>query len=428
MSNRPAIRPMTTHPEAPSVEAVAPRPRPPDRRSWPLRWGSRALFLALVGLNAWWIWGDRSPAAMKAIDALIARGRLDDAERALRNRLRWSPDDGDARMKLARILGARGDQLGCARQLHRVARWWPTKAEASFLEGQAFKRVARARDAEAAWKTCLVDDPLHPVPPQLLHGAARELVVLSILEGRLDQARETLWRAYDAATPAERPGVLAMRLRAELERVAHDEAVAKLRDYVAADPEDWDARRALALEELATGDAVAADRDIEACLRARPDDPLSWRARLEILDQRGDADGSRAAVDRLPPTTGDDARIWRYRGVVRQSSGDFPGAFEAFRRSDQFAPNDAETLYKLGLAEQRLGRLGPAREHLARSRELHQVFGRLRDAYFDFLDQSRRSPVDQAAYRASIERLEAICRQLGWQREADAWRRELGTG
>ena len=397
-------------------------------RGWLVRWGLRALTLGLLGQNAWWLWGDWATPDRKAIDKLIARGRLDDAECALRQRLRWCLSDGEARMTLARLLVKRGDNLGGARQLHEVPRWWPGKPEASFLEAQAFKRVDRARDAEAAWRACIADDPLHPTPPRLFAGSAQELVALYVLEGRLVEARQTLWRAYDEASPVERPGVLAMRLRAELERVDHQEAMAKLRDYVEADPEDWNARRALALEEHANRDEAAADRDLDACLIARPDDPLHWRARLEILNERGDVDALRATIDRLPTTADVDAKVWMYRGLVRQWDNDRAGAFEALDRSARLAPDDPEILYKLGMAEKLVGRSAESGMHLGRSRQIHLAYSKLPQAYNEFLEQTRRPIRDEVAYRASIEQLAASCRQIGWEREAEAWLRLLSPG
>jgi tetratricopeptide (TPR) repeat protein len=400
----------------------------PGRKGGITRWGARALTLALVVVNAWWIWGDRSPASMKAIDAMISRGRLAEAELALEQRLRWSAHDGDARMKLARLLVKRGEHLASARQLHEVPSWWPAKVEASFLEGETYKLLDRARDSEAAWKACIVDDPFHPAPPRLFHGAAKDLVALYVLEGRLDEARRVLGRAFEEATPEERSGVLLTRVRLELERIDHREAVERLRAYLAAEPGDPEARLALALEEHATGDEAAADLDLDACFRARPDDALAWRARLEILNDRGDADALREAVAKLPSTTAADARTWMYRGLVRQRDGDNAGALDAFRRSAGLAPDDPEVAYKLGLAEVAAGRATEGRRHLARSRQLYQAFEGLRDGYQEYLIQLRRTPRDEAAHRSAIGRMATNLRLLGWPREADAWLAQVPGG
>jgi len=396
--------------------------RPTSRaRGLGLRRGLTVASLVLAGLNAWWAWGDWPSPSMKTIEALIARGRTVEAERDLAERLRRSRNDGDARMKRARLLVRRGDTLGGALELHQVPDWWPIRGEASFLEGQSFKRAGRARDAEAAWKACLADDPLHPLPSTMFHGAAKELVTLYVLEGRLDEARAVLWRAYDEATPVERPGLLATRVRLELERIDHAEAVERLRFYLKADPDDLDARRALGVEEHATGDEAASDRDLETCLKARPDDLPTWRAVLDIRQERGDADGFSEAIARLPKTFGGDARLCLYEAIARQRSGDAAGALAGFRRAAVLAPNDPEILYKLGQAELAEGLAEQGRSHVVRTREIHAASEALKDDYQAILEQLARSPRDEAGYRSAIQRVAATCRTLGWTREADAW-------
>ena len=385
-----------------------------------------ATTFALVALNAWWLWGDLPGPRMKAIAAAIARGHVDEAEAQLRRRLARSPEDGEARLELARLLIRRGNHLDGARQLHEVPFWWPTRGEASFLEGEAFKEAKRARDAEAAWKSCIVDDPLHPLRPEMFHGAVKELVALYILEGRIAEVRAVLLRAFEEATPPEKPGILITRVRAELERIDHKEAVDKLREYLAADPGDLDALRALPLEEHVIGDEASADRSLETLLGAVPGDPIAWRAKLEILNDRGDIEAFREAVGRTPASADVDPRVWLYRGISRQRDGDLPGALEAFRRAEVMAPDDPEVLYKLGMAEQAAGEVEAGRAHSARTRELRQAYTDLREAYKDFLEQYHRAPRDEAGYRSAIERLAKDCRLLGYQAEAEAWLAQLG--
>ena len=418
----------TTIPDRPGADKLTPRLNARSRTPGSGRWarlGLLATILALATLNGWWSWGDRMTPTIKQVDALIASGQLVEAEQALATRLRWSSGDGEARMNRARLLIKRGDTIAGAEELHRVPAWWPSRREASFLEGQAFKMAARARDAEAAWRTCLVADPLHPTPSSLLHGSAKELVTLAVLEGRLDEARAVLWRVYEESNALERPEVLATRVRAEVERIDHDEAIAKLRAFTQADPADLDALRALAIEEHATSDEAGCDRDLAACLAIRSDDPATWRARLEILHDRGDVDTLHQAITALPASTQEDGRIWMYRGIDRQRLEDPAGAIEAFRRSAGLAPTDPEVLYKLGLAEVAAGQQAEGRDHLASSQELRRAYGSLRDGYYALLEQVRRFPRDQAAYRSAVEGVAANLRTLGFAREADAWLAQL---
>ena len=126
------------------------------------------LAACLVGFNLWWYWRDTRPLpGLDTISGWIGKGQDDQAEPALREHLRRAPNDGEARMMMARLLGARNDLLGCARQLHEVPFWWPTKADALYREGQAYFMIDRAKDAEAAWLAVTNHDPLHPRPGDL---------------------------------------------------------------------------------------------------------------------------------------------------------------------------------------------------------------------------------------------------------------------
>ena len=58
-----------------------------------------------------------------------------------------------------------------------------------------------------------------------------------------DEANDIAWGLYAAVGPAERPGVMVLRLRTEVERIAPETRARRLRRYVEADPEDWSSRR-----------------------------------------------------------------------------------------------------------------------------------------------------------------------------------------
>lgn len=395
-----------------------------------LRFAYLGLILSLIGLNARWIWKDRQTFDLTIADGFLKKGRLSDAEQTLQelvDRSRWN---GEAMMKLSRLLAKRGDYLGCARVLHKVPDWWPAKPDAIFIEAQSFKQLDMMREAEVAWKRCLVGDPLHPFPPRYLSGAARELVGHLVLEGRIDEARELLMKAFDLALPSERGDVMIMRMRAELERVAHKEAASRLRTIVKADPDDWEARRALAFEEQLLGNLAAADLEIGACLKARPSDVPIWRTYLEILYQRGERDEIRAAIKRLPPLADADAdaEILKFRGLVHEWDTDLQSAVDAFQRATELNPREPEYFYKLGILQERLGRSEVATQHLQHSRQLRKADSELSDAYEKLLALSQHLQAGNPEYDAAVEHLASLCEQLGWKREAVAWRRVIGAG
>lgn len=407
-----------------TTQVVARSPRPTLSRRL-ARLGFWAAAAGLIGLNAWRAWDDRPAEPLRVVQEWVTRGRTAEAEAELRRHLRHSRHDGAARMALARIYAARKDYARCARELHEVPAWWPTRPEALFLEGQAWKFLDRARDAEAAWDALVADDPLHPVPPRYYSGAARELIAHHVVKGRLDAARRVLWGAYAASAPEEHADVLLMRLRAELERVAHEEAVVVLRRYAQADPADWESRRALAVEEQYAGRPDEADRHIDACLKARPDDARTWRARLEIAYLRGDRGGVTATLGRLPKSADGDAEVWKYQGLAGVWRGDFAAAADSFAKAAALEPREPEYLYQLGMAQQRLGRRDEAARLLLRSRRLRDDFEALHQAFLKYQGLAARD-TDEA--RATVALLAGLCDRLGWSREAEAWRKTLAGG
>ncbi|MGC8639962.1 MAG: tetratricopeptide repeat protein, partial [Isosphaeraceae bacterium] len=202
--------------ETPGQGAAAPvkfscAERPTVNR-WRLPWVkvlAAALFAGLIGFNLWWFWRNTRPVAdLKTVNGWLRRQQYDQAEPALREHLRRSPNDGEARMMLAQVRAGRGDLLGCARQLYGAPFWWPGRAEALYRAGQAFRSLDRAKDAEAAWRAVIEDDPLHPVNLDIFHDACLELLRLYATEDRWDDHHVVLWAAYEKASPVDYPTLL----------------------------------------------------------------------------------------------------------------------------------------------------------------------------------------------------------------------------
>ncbi len=212
-------------------------------------------------------------------------------------------------MTLARMLAARGDLLGCARELHRVPYWSSRKSDAVFREAQAYLAADHARDAEAALLAILDDDPLHRPDPGVYHDASQELLKIYAAEDRWEDAYGIIWKAY-RPRQRRRTGRWCSRCgsAASWSGWRRAETIKVLRRYIAADPADFEALRALAKAELALGERAEAVRDMEACLRARPEDPRAWRDYLTMLQTLGEQDAFDAAMARVPPVRRDRAR------------------------------------------------------------------------------------------------------------------------
>jgi tetratricopeptide (TPR) repeat protein len=419
-------------PTEPAIAAPPPQPAGRVRRgragarwSGPVVWAAAAV---LAALGAWRLIDDLRPVPdLVAVRTMLARGRVAEAERGLRDLLARSPDHGEARQELARLLARRGEVRGAAEQLHRVPAWWPGKRAAQFLEGQAFDQLDLARRAEAAWRGCVADDPLHPVAPDFVNGAAKALVALYVLEGRRDEARAALWGVYPQVAPHERPVVLETLMRAETQRIAPGEAVATLRRHVAADPDDRVSRLALARAEQAAGHPAEADRILDDLLGRDPSAVDAWRARVQVLLDRNDPAALALAVDRLPESVrrADDAAIAIARASVLEARGDLEGALALLRTAARLEPANDEAHYRLSRVALRLGHAAEAEAHRRRHRALQDAQRELPDAMTAYRDLSRGDASGGAERARTVERLAAISETLGWTRLAEAWRKQL---
>ncbi len=398
------------------------------RRLW--SWISALSLLGctgLAGFNVWWYWYDTRPLPdNRAIEAMMGREQYDQAEAALRARLRRSPHDTEVRLLLARALGARGDMLGCARELHEVPSWWLTKAEAMFHEGQAYLMANRAKDAEACWLAVVKDDPLHPSPIDVMNVSSQQLLGLYAVENRWEDAAAVIWETYERVDPADHLGLLGMRVKSELERIAPEAAIDKLESYVAADPTDWEARRALAHAQLALGHKEEAEREYRACLAGRPDDPRVWRDYLTMLYDSGDQDAWAALMARVPVAAESESEVWRFRGLLKEKAGDWAGAAEDYRRALERNPYVMASHYRLAMVEERLGHRPLAAEHRKKADQLREARGELRSAFGELLvaqeARENQKPSNPDLPHA-MRRLAGVCDTLGWARLADAWNR-----
>jgi tetratricopeptide (TPR) repeat protein len=383
------------------------------------------LGMSLLGFNAWWYWRDnRSITDLKTIATWLAREQYALADTTLREHLRRSPHDGEVRTMLARLLAAQGDYIGCARQLHEIAPWWPTKVDALYREGQAYLIANRAKDAETAWLKATEDDPLHPGPPDIVHDASLELLKLYSTEERWEELHKILWAAYERASPQDHLTLLSMRIRSEMERIAPEVSIVQLERYIAADPTDWEALRALARAKLSLGRKEEADRHFQACIESRPDDPRGWRDYLTMLHDLGELEAWTALLARVPASAESEPEIWRFRGLQKEKAGEWTGAAEDYRKALALNPFLTAVHYRLGMVEERLGHRDAAAEHRKQTETLREARNDLRMAYID-LNNAEDARVKQTAISpdlpTSIKRLAKVCDALGWERLAEAW-------
>ena len=416
--------------DTPAASLVEPHDRPSTARVHRRRFPWWMLTTGIVGIgllvfNAWWYWRDTRPLVdLGTIGTWIAHEQFGEAEPALREHIRRSPHNGEARMMLAKVLGANGDMHGCARQLHEVPYWWPTKAEALFREGQANLIADRAKDAESCWQSIVQDDPLHPVPSDILRDVSLQLLGLYATENRWENAAAVVWNAYEHTGPADHLSLLSMRVRSELERLAPEATLGLLERYVDGDPTDWEALRALARAELALNRREEARLHFQACLKGAPDHPGVWRDYLSMLNDTGDQEALASQLARVPPVAESESDIWRFRGLLKEKTGDWAGAAHDYGMALERNPYVMSLHYRLAMVELRLGHRESAAEHRKKADQLRDAQGELRTAFNNLVAaeeaREKQTPANPDLPTA-MRRLASVCETLGWARLAEAW-------
>ena len=384
------------------------------------RWAFWPLLLALVALNAWWYREARPLTELRTVSGWIESGRTAEAERALRDWVKHSPNHGDARLMLARVLAARNDLAGCAEQLRAVPFWSNLKAEALFREGQTWMSVDRARDAELAFREYIADDPNHPVSKPFQAHAEVELINLTTLENRFDETRALIDSAIPRTEGTPREELLVLNLRTILERWMPKVAYKTLGRYLAADPSDLDARLGLAVAAQALGKIGEADAHLETCVKGRPNDPKVWRTWLDMLKERGDLGALRAALAKAPEEAA--PAVWSYRGQTLALDGNLDAAFEAYSKAIAARPHDADLYYSYALIARRLGKLADEEQAIKRLKVMRKAREDLIDALTSFV-KAREENAPPSKRVETCERLSQICRDLGWEQDSLEWSR-----
>jgi tetratricopeptide (TPR) repeat protein len=304
-----------------------------------------------------------------------------------------------------------------------VPEWSLRKPEAQYFEAMSWLSLKHIRDAEKALLGYLNVDPNHPSPRPRRVEVENKLLDIYAWEDRWEEARAVIWKAYEdiGDQPLERRKLLEMLLRTRIERADAAITLPLLREIVAADPGDWNARRALARAANFTKNFEESDEASRICLAERPNDPGAWADRLEFLEWRDDRAGLAAALKDLPSGADSEDRVWMIRGRVLRQAKDFRGAAEAFARAVELAPFDPSAHHNLAQALQMTDRAGEAAPHHRLHESLLAVTKEIPDAVNAFKDAIDSAPPKREDIRSAMLRIANACGKLGWTRDAEAW-------
>ena len=295
--------------------------------------------------------------------ALARAGQLDEAVRAYTRVLDARPNDVEARMERARILGWLHRHADALADYDRVLALTPRDVDAILGRARALVRLDRIDEAREVLEKTATDYP-DVADVHLALGA------VALRQGRTDEALRAFARARELAPTDPAPLIGLGRARAAAgdaagAAAARQEALAAFDRRLDAEPSDRDARvgRAQLLAGLGRTEEALADYD--RVLAADPRDVEAMVGRVPLLlrqDRLDDAEtAGRAAVARDPKS----AEAWVTLGNVltrQQRLDDAARAYEAARVID---PRAVEPV--LGLA-----RIRHRQEDLAAARAGYQ--------------------------------------------------------
>jgi tetratricopeptide (TPR) repeat protein len=254
----------------------------------------------------------------------------------------------------------------------------------------------------------------------VIDAARLGLVQLFATEARNDEARQLFWELY--RTSRQPVAVLELLGRLDIEGAEPHEASQELEKFIATDPADFDACRALAHHYLVLGRAREARSLAERCLEARSESLPAWETLLGCLNDLGDKTPLGEAIDRVPETAREMAWYWKYRGIAAENIEQWEAAETAFRQALSRDPFDSRTHYRLGMLLHQFGKeAAEAEQHIARARELTAVHAQLREFYREVLLSNQRGITPSGELCADMG---GHYEALGLQDAAAAWYRE----
>ncbi len=386
----PTPCPLAASPTLAATRCPRARERAADNRPIPDPPGPRDLG---TGCSAWW--------------SAVAVG------------LAWDRDRPRRLFERAEAATLARDRPAALAAWQAVNRTGGSTARTLLAEARAALALDRAADARRALERASEADPTDA------EVWRARLDRLRVLDRPLEALR--LGRVAESAVePGSRRAVLAVTTLAALAEPPDDEARSLLDRWIAADPDDLDARVARLARLSANphpGDPDRASRieELSAILRRDPNHIPAREALLVALADAGEPDRGRVVLDAWPEPARD-ARFDRLRGRWDLDYDHRPDrAAEAYARALIELPHDWKSHYGLARSLRALGRDPEARNEA-------EAVARLRER-LDPRSLGPRLAGDLARLddpRALLD-LAALCEGVGLAQLAESWRREAET-
>lgn len=297
------------------------------------------------------------------------------------------------------------------------------KPRALLEQARGFLALHRARDMERSLARCLALERAPDRPSEVTAGAWATLIDHYMDLERFEDARDFIWKDFDAGAKRGRLDhtLLLQLLRMRCEQSEPTTAMPLMKRFLASDPEDYYAHRLLGVLLTRTGKPDDARHHLQTAVNGLPTTPCVLESWLWYLFGIGDIAEVELVLKTLPPEFEKRPEFWIYRGKTAEARKDSKAAVVCYSNALALAPKHIEANNLLARAMRAAGARQNFDEHVAHCKELAEADREVRNLY-----SMCRMNVSKPPTAERCDRLAELCRKLGWDREADAWRR-FGT-
>ena len=374
-----------------------------------------AVLAVLGGVGARLVAGRRFQGELAEARQEMDEGLLALARKRLTRLAEQRPDDAEVAYRLGSCEAGRGRPEAAIAAWDRIPTDSPWAAPAALEHAQSVIPLGRIAEAER-----VLNGALRRPGPEV--PALRHLILILLgQQGRIDEARRLIESLWDDATivrwadVADRLAMLREHAGLDLETFPLEWNSTQL-EGVAAPTADED-RRSLALARaylaIRSGDFERAEGEIRSCLERWPNEPTTWKSRLDWAVAADRIDPARDALAHVPARLVDPARIAELRAWFARHRPDTPAERRALEDLVALDPGRTDALTRLA---ELLQQSGDPRAAELRSRK-SALDGAL-DRYIRLYRENR--------YADRLPELAELAERLGRGFEARAFRELIG--
>jgi tetratricopeptide (TPR) repeat protein len=391
-----------------------------------MRLGSRTTALGLttlvpvVAIAVTIARGSRPVPTLEQVTDLARSGRFDEAEARGSEYLGAFPLDPSARLIMAEIALSRPrpDPQRALQALEQIPLGSSPLAPWVLVDkGNAYHLLGRFDEAEKCWNEALTRAPA-------MLEAARRLLDLFGLQGRLDEAHELVYRQLEhQSDPRERLTLLLRLTRLDVDPPDPRLVADTFEPAVRAGTADLPTTTACGLAQVELSRSEDGLPMLRLAAKEHPDSARCWDALLSGLEHAGQRQEVSDVLMRLPVSLADDARTARHRGWIAQEAGRWSDAAGFYRRAWEHQ-RDNTVGYRLRRTLALAGQVEAAKQADRVVLDYREAFKQARAAIDEanaLLQAEKPLPAEFPALMAALRR------RMGRDKEAEAWQR-LQTG